>query len=43
VANFGNLKPGTHYTALIWPSDPADPGGPGSNQPHTELGFTTPK
>lgn len=42
-ADFGNLKPGTHYTALIWPSDAADPGGPGSNQPHTEFGFTTPK
>jgi hypothetical protein len=43
VANFGNLKPGTHYTALIWPSDAAVPGGPGSAQPHTEFGFTTPK
>ena len=43
VANFGNLKPGTHYTALIWPSSAADPGGPGSAQPHTEFGFTTPK
>jgi hypothetical protein len=42
-ADFGNLKPGTHYTALVWPSDAADPGGPGSNQPHTEFGFTTPR
>jgi hypothetical protein len=42
-ADFGNLKPGIHYTALIWPSDAADPGGPGSAQPHTEFGFTTPK
>lgn len=43
VANFGNLRPGTHYTALIWPSSTASPGGPGSDQPHTEFGFTTPK
>lgn len=43
VANFGNLQPGTHYTALLWPSSAADPGGPGSDQPHTEFGFTTPK
>jgi len=43
VANFGNLKPGTHYTALIWPSSSTAPGGPGSSQPHTEFGFTTPK
>lgn len=42
-ADFGNLKPGTHYTALIWPSSAASPGGPGSSQPHTEFGFTTPK
>lgn len=43
VANFGGLTPGTAYTALIWPSDSAVPGGPGSNQPHTEFGFSTPK
>lgn len=41
--NFGGLAGSTHYTALIWPSDSADPGGPGSNQPHAEFGFTTPK
>ena len=42
VCNFGNLKSKTHYTALIWPGDQADPGGPGSNEPHVEFGFTTP-
>lgn len=42
-ADFGNLKPGTHYTALIWPSSATSQGGPGSAQPHTEFGFTTPK
>jgi len=41
IANFGNLKPKTSYTALIWPGDSADPGGPGSNQPHAQYSFTT--
>lgn len=42
-ANFGNLQPGTAYTALIWPSSSTIPGGPGSNQPHAQYGFTTTK
>ncbi len=41
VANFGHLSPKRRYTALIWPGDPSDPGGPGSSQPHTEYSFTT--
>lgn len=43
VANFGGLRAGTRYTALIWPSDAADPGGISSNQPHAEFAFTTPR
>jgi len=39
--NFGQLKAATKYTALIWPSDSADPGGPASGQPHTEFAFST--
>lgn len=42
VCNFGSLAPGTSYTALIWPSDASDAGGPGSNQPHVEFSFSTP-
>lgn len=42
-ANFGNLTAGTSYTALIWPSSATIPGGPGSNQPHAQYGFTTNK
>jgi hypothetical protein len=41
VCNFGGLKSKTQYTALIWPGDSTDPGGPGSNQPHVEFAFTT--
>lgn len=41
--NFGGLQPGTAYTAFIWPSTGPDPGGPGSNQPHAEYPFKTPK
>jgi len=42
-ANFGGLKAGTGYTALIWPSAAGNLGGPQSNQPHTEYPFTTSK
>jgi len=42
-ANFGSLQPGTKYTALIWPSSSTIQGGPGSNQPHAEYSFNTPK
>ena len=42
VCNFGSLTPNTKYTALIWPSDASDPGGPGSNQPHAQFYYTTP-
>lgn len=42
-ANFGGLKAGTQYTALVWPSSSTVEGGPGSNQPHAEYGFTTTK
>lgn len=41
VANFGGLVTQTAYTALIWPGDAADPGGPGSAQPHVEFPFST--
>lgn len=41
--NFGGLTPNTEYTALIWPTDAADQGGPGSNQPHVQRTFTTTK
>lgn len=41
LANIGGLQPGTRYTALIWPSSAQIPGGPGSNQPHTEFSFAT--
>jgi hypothetical protein len=41
VANFGSLKTATKYTALIWPGNAADPGGPGSAQPHAQFSFTT--
>lgn len=41
VANFGNLKPGTSYTALIWPSDAQIKGGPNTGQPHAQVSFTT--
>lgn len=39
--NFGGLASLTQYTALIWPSDAASPGGPGSSQPHYQHTFTT--
>lgn len=39
--NFGGLKAGTAYTALIWPSAQSDPGGPGSDQPHAQYPYTT--
>lgn len=42
-ANFGGLQAGTKYTALIWPSSATVEGGPGSNQPHAEIGFSTSK
>lgn len=41
LANIGGLQTGTQYTALIWPSDTSDTGGPGSNQPHAEFSFST--
>lgn len=41
--NFGQLTAGTQYTALIWPSDSADQGGPASNQPHVQRTFVTTK
>lgn len=41
LANIGGLQKGTQYTALIWPSDASDPGGPGSSQPHAEFSFST--
>lgn len=43
VCNFGGLTAGTKYTALIWPSSATVQGGPGSNQPHAEYAFSTPK
>lgn len=42
-ANFGGLAPSTSYTALIWPSSATIAGGPGSDQPHAEYAFKTPK
>jgi outer membrane biosynthesis protein TonB len=39
--NFAGLNARTTYTVLIWPSDAAVPGGPGTNQPHAEFTFTT--
>lgn len=42
-ANFGSLKAGTKYTALVWPSSSTVQGGPGSNQPHAEYSFNTAK
>lgn len=39
--NFGGLKAGTSYTALIWPNSPVDPGGPGSDQPHAQFAYKT--
>lgn len=40
VANFGPGIPKGALTAFVWPSDPSDRGGPGSNQPHAALHFT---
>lgn len=40
--NFGGLKAGTSYTALIWPSAKSDPGGPNTDQPHAQFGYKTP-
>jgi len=42
AANFGPGIPRGALTALVWPSDPSDHGGPGSKQPHAELHFTMP-
>lgn len=42
-ANFGGLEAGTKYTALVWPSSSQIKGGPGTDQPHAEYGFTTNK
>lgn len=42
-ADFGGLKPGTAYTAFVWPSSATVEGGPGSNQPHAEFAFSTTK
>jgi hypothetical protein len=39
--SFTALQPNTTYTALIWPTDAGNPGGPGGNQPHAEYSFTT--
>ncbi len=40
-AYFAGLKASTRYTALVWPSSPAQKGGPGTPQPHAEFEFTT--